>query len=148
MAFDRKFFGEKLKRCRSQLELSIAEVQQKTGIDEARLTKLEEGELEPTGDEVLIFSDLFKQNYNFFISNQQKAASEQIDILYRRFGDDFAKKDRQAIQEFIFLCENEQFIFNKLQTEKIDFNFVPEGTYFKKHGEEAAKKKTLWKVNR
>jgi transcriptional regulator with XRE-family HTH domain len=112
MALDRKFFGEKLKRCRSQLELSIAEVQQKTGIDEARLTKLEEGELEPTGDEVLIFSDLFRQNYNFFISNQQKAASEQIDILYRRFGGDFAKEDRQAIQEFIFLCENEQFIFN------------------------------------
>lgn len=95
--------------------------------------------MEPTGDEVLIFSDLFKQSYNFFISNQQKAASEQIDILYRRFGDDFTKEDRQAIQEFIFLCENEQFIFEKLQTEKIDFNFVPEGTYFKRHGEEAAK---------
>jgi Zn-dependent peptidase ImmA (M78 family)/DNA-binding XRE family transcriptional regulator len=139
MAFDLKLFGNKLKRSRNQLQLTTAEVTSRTGIEEKRLLKLEKGELEPSGDEVLIFADLFKQNYNYFISNQQKSASEQVDILYRKFGNDFTKDDRWAIQEFIFLCESEHFIFKNIGQRIIEFNSIPKGAYFKGHGEEAAR---------
>ena len=140
MAFDLKFFGIKLERCRTQLLLELKEVSDKTGIEETRLARLEKGELEPSGDEVLIFADLFKQNYNYFISSQQKTASEQVDILYRKHGNDFSKEDRWAIQEFIFLCEAEEFIFKKLDLRVIQFDFIAQGTFFKSHGAEAAEK--------
>jgi Zn-dependent peptidase ImmA (M78 family) len=139
MAFDLKLFGNKLERCRTQLQLTTAEVSNRTGIEENRLLKLEKGELEPSGDEVLIFADLYKQNYKYFISNQQKSASEQVDILYRKFGNDFTTEDRWAIQEFIFLCESEHFIFKNIDQRIIEFNFIPKGAYFKGHGEEAAR---------
>jgi Zn-dependent peptidase ImmA (M78 family) len=140
MAFDLKFFGVKLERCRTQLQLDLREVSTKTGIEENRLAKLEKGELEPTGDEVLIFADLYKQNYNYFISNQQKTAWEQVDILYRKFWNDFSKEDRWAIREFIFLCEAEEFIFKNLDLRTIVFDFIPQGTFFKSPGAEAAEK--------
>lgn len=140
MSFDLNLFGAKLERCRTNLQLELKELSAKTGIDENRLSKLEKGEIEPSGDEVLIFSDLYKQNYNFFISNQQKSASEQVDILYRKFGNDFSKEDRWAIQDFIFLCEAEYFILKELDFRTVHFDFKPTGTFFKSHGVDAAVK--------
>ncbi len=140
MGFDLKSFGGKLQRCRTQLQLRSDEVCGKTGIDEIRLAQLERGDAEPTGDEVLIFADLYKQNYEYFISSQQTAASEQVEILYRQNGDDFSREDRWAVQEFIFLCEAEQFFFQKLDFRPIRFDFTPEGSYFKSHGAQAAAK--------
>lgn len=138
MAFDLKTFGNKLQRSRKQLQLEIQDVAQKTGIIEKKIVELENGNIEPTGDEVLIFADFYKQSYNYFISNQQKSSSEQIDILYRQFGNDFSKEDRWAIQEFIYLCECEQQVFNLIGFEKAQFNYEPQGTFYKAHGEQGA----------
>ncbi|GAA3928321.1 ImmA/IrrE family metallo-endopeptidase [Chitinophaga oryziterrae] len=140
MAFDTKMFGEKLRRYREQLQLSLDEVATKTGVVKSRLEDLEGGLNEPTGDEILIFSDFYKQDYVYFISNQQKAASEQIDILYRQYGTDFTKEDRWAIQEFMFLCECEELVFKAIEFEKIDFDFIPSGNFYKAHGQQAAAK--------
>jgi Zn-dependent peptidase ImmA (M78 family)/transcriptional regulator with XRE-family HTH domain len=138
MAFDTKMFGEKLRRYREQLQLSLEEVAKKTGIGESRFRNLEGGLVEPTGDEILIFSDFYKQDYIYFISNQQKAASEQIDILYRQYGGDFSKQDRWAIQEFMFLCECEELVFNATEFKKVEFEFISSGDYYKDHGQQAA----------
>ncbi|GAB3417291.1 ImmA/IrrE family metallo-endopeptidase [Niabella aquatica] len=139
MSFDSKAFGEKISRYREQLKLSIGEVVERTGIEPSRLKELEEGKSIPTGDEILIFSDFYKQDYIYFISNQQKAASEQTDILYRHYGNDFSKEDRWAIQEFMFLCECEEFVFKACGFKIIDFSFTPSGNFYKSHGREAAK---------
>lgn len=138
MAFDLKRFGDKIRNYREQLSLEVIEISEKTGINLERLIALEGGKLEPTGDEILIFSDFFKQDYNFFISNEQKNGIEQVDILYRKHGNDFSKEDRWAIREFLFLCESEQFIFDSLQIRKVEFDFTPFGPYFKSHGKQGA----------
>lgn len=138
MPFDTKTFGEKLRRYREQLRLSLDEVSGKTGIIISRLENLESGLNEPTGDEILIFSDFYKQDYVYFISNQQKAASERIDILYRKYGTDFSKEDRWAIQEFMFLCECEELAFKATKFEKVEFDFTPSGNFYKTHGQQAA----------
>ena len=138
MPFDLKMFGNKLQRYRLQLQLEIEEVSKKTGISRDRLAQLENGLSEPSGDEVLIFADFYKQNYNYFISNQQKTASEQVDILYRKYGAEFSKADRWALQEFLFICECEEFVFKSLNLEGLHFIYQPQGNYYKAHGEEAA----------
>ena len=139
MSFDLHAFGNKVRRSREQVGLSVTEVASKTGIGQERLQGLENGKIEPTGDEVLILADFFKQNYVYYISNQKESSADQVDILYRKFGTSFSKEDRWAIQEFIFLCECEQQVFEIIGFEKVGFNFVPKGDFFKAHGEEAAR---------
>ena len=139
MSFDLKSLGNKLRRCREQLQLSLKEVEAGTGIILSQIENYEKGESEPSGDEILIFSDFYKQDYIFFISNQKLSASEQIDILYRKHGESFSKQDRWTVQEFLFLCECEQILWDELVFKPNMFNFIPKGTFFKSHGEEGAK---------
>lgn len=139
MSFDRTSFGSKVRLYRCQFMESIEELAQKTGIPLDVLDAFERGDCEPTGDHVLILADHFKCDYKFFISNDRVAPFDQTDLLFRRYSSDLSKEDRRAIQEFLFLCECEEWLLGRIVTAKIaPFSFVPRGNYFKKHGIEAA----------
>lgn len=138
MAIDLATLGSKLRKYRDQLQETIAEVAEVTGIPGDRLTEMEAGKVEPTGDEVLILADHFQCDFRYFISNERVAPFEQTDTLYRRHGDDFRKEDRRAVQEFLYLCETEAFLMAELGRTSEDFEFRPSGTFMKGHGEAAA----------
>jgi len=112
MSLDLHLFATKLQKYREQLDVSIPELAGNTGIATARLTALEAATATPTGDEVLILGDFFRCDYKFFISNDRTAPFEETETLYRRFGNEFSKEDRRAIQDFLFLCECEQQLFD------------------------------------
>ncbi len=139
MSFDLILFSSKLKRYRQQFDASIDEVSTSTGISKKLLTDLENGNRKPTGDEVLILADYYKCDYQFFISNEQLAPFEQTETMFRKHGDEFSRKDRWAVQEFLFLCECEQFLLDQIPA--IDykpFQFTKVGNSFKGHAESAA----------
>lgn len=140
MSIDKIALGKKLKRCRDNLKLDLSEVSGKIGFAHDRIKKIENGEIEPTGDEILILADFYKQDFRYFISNEKLSASEQIEVFYRKFGVEFSKDDRIAIQEFIFLCENEEFIFPNQEIKKINLNIPSSKGVYKSQGIEAAKK--------
>lgn len=140
MSIDKISLGNKLNRCRKNLELEISDVSKNIGLSFKRLNDIENGIEEPTGDEILIFADFYKQDYKYFISNEKLSASEQVEILYRKFGNDFSKEDRWAIQEFIFLCENEQDILNDLEHTRLNFNAPKYSRVYKTQGAETAEK--------
>ncbi|MBD2384152.1 XRE family transcriptional regulator [Cylindrospermum sp. FACHB-282] len=141
MTFDLALFSSKLKKYREQFENSLDEVSVSTGISVQLLASLENGERKPTGDEVLILADYYKCDYQFFISNEKLAPFEQTETLFRRHGDQFSKQDRWAVQEFLFLCECEEFLLSRLPRRDYKaFTFIKKGNYFIGHGEEAAKK--------
>lgn len=138
MAIDLKTLGSKLAKYRGQLKESIIEVASATGIDPARLTAIEAGQVEPTGDDVLILADHYRCDFKFFISNEEVAPFEQTETLYRAHGSDFTKEDRRAIQDFLYLCETEDFLMRELGRPPKDFAFSPSGDFYKGHGEAAA----------
>ncbi len=138
MAIDLQTLGSKLAKYRGQLKESIIEVASSTGIDAARLTGIEAGKAEPTGDEVLILADHYRCDFKFFISNEQVAPFEQTETLYRAHGGDFTKEDRRAVQDFLYLCETEDYLMRELGRAPKDFTFASTGDYFKGHGEAAA----------
>ncbi|MEA5043776.1 MAG: XRE family transcriptional regulator [Petrimonas sp.] len=140
MSIDRISLGSKLIRCRKNLDLETSDVSKRIGLSSERLDEIEKGIKEPTGDEILIFADFYKQDYKYFISNEKLSASEQVEILYRKFGDDFLKEDRWAIQEFIFLCENEQDILSHLGYKKLSFDAPKYSNIYKTQGAETAEK--------
>lgn len=138
MAINLQTLGSKLAKYRGQLKESITEVASSTGIDTTRLISIEAGQAEPTGDEVLILADHYRCDFKFFISNEQIAPFEQTETLYRAHGGDFTKEDRRAVQDFLYLCETEDFLMRELGCPFKDFFFTPQGDYFKGHGEAAA----------
>lgn len=138
MTIDLRTLGSKLAKYRGQLKESIGEVASSTGIDTARLTAIEAGNAEPTGDEVLILADHYRCDFKFFISNEQVAPFEQTETLYRAHGNDFTKEDRRAVQDFLYLCETEDFLMRELGRPLKSFSFTPTGNFFKGHGEAAA----------
>lgn len=140
MSIDKISLGNKLKRCRENLKLDLQDVAKRVGFPIDRFQLMEKGTIEPTGDEVLILADFYKQDFKYFISNEKLSSSEQVEIFYRKFGDEFSKEDRLAIQEFMFLCENEEFIKDKSFNQNIDLKIPSSKGIYKKQGIEAAKK--------
>ncbi|MCU0550840.1 MAG: XRE family transcriptional regulator [Leptolyngbya sp. Prado105] len=139
MSFDLALFGSKLKRYREQFDTSIVQVSERTGISQQILVELEQGSRRPTGDEVLILADYYKCDYQFFISNERLAPFEQTETMFRRYGSEFSRDDRWAVQEFLFLCECEAYLLELIpRTGRKSFSFTKIGTYFKAHGESAA----------
>jgi Zn-dependent peptidase ImmA (M78 family)/DNA-binding XRE family transcriptional regulator len=138
MAINLDTLSKKLSKYRGQLQETVDEVAEATGISTARLTALEAGSVEPTGDEVLILADHFQCDFRYFISNELLAPFEQTDTLYRLHGNDFSKADRRAVQEFLYLCETEAFLMAELGRGYMDFEFRPSGDFMKGHGEPAA----------
>src|SRR5208283_3514988 len=140
MAFDLLSLGSKLRRYRNQFEATLQEVSQATGIAEETLAAFEEGNREPTGDEILILADYYKCDYSFFTSNERLAAFEQTEVLFRKHGKEISAADRWAIQEFLYLCACEQFLLAQLvgEIDRSEFKFQKRRKFFKDHGKEAA----------
>jgi Zn-dependent peptidase ImmA (M78 family) len=138
MSFDRAAFADKIRRSMEHLGVDGNEVIASTGIPEARFSILQSGSADPTGDEVLILADYFDCDYKFFISNERLAAFEETDSLYRKHGDLFSKSDRRAIQQFLYLCECESWLWKVNPHRSDSFDFRPQGTNFKKQGYVAA----------
>lgn len=114
MAIHLKTLGLKLAKYREQLGEAVEATGTATGIDPARLRHIEAGQLEPTGDEVLILADHFKCDYKFFISNDNIAPFEQTETLYRSASNEFTPEDKHAVQEFLYLCDTEAFLIRAL----------------------------------
>lgn len=139
MPIDLEMFADKFQRYCHQFEVTIAEIAQSTGIPTDRLTALAEKRSEPTGDEVLILADFFKCDFKFFISNEKLASFEQTESLFRMHGTTLTKEDRWAIQEFLFLCECQEYLLSNLPAiPRRPFEFKKSGDFFKKHGQDAA----------
>ena len=113
MAYDHLKIAQKLLRSRNNMGLDKIEVSNLTGIDVDRIEALESGIVEPSGDEILILADVYKEDFRYFISNQNLSSAETVDELYRLNGS-ITKIDKQAIQSFIFHSANEQSLFESL----------------------------------
>jgi Zn-dependent peptidase ImmA (M78 family)/DNA-binding XRE family transcriptional regulator len=141
VVLDLDLLASKLRRYREQFQATISEVSSATGISEDSLTAFENAEKQPTGDEILILADFYKCDYKFFISGEQLAAFEQTETLFRKHGEQLSKEDRWAIQEFLYLCECEEFLMRILPVnQRKPFIFIKQGSFYKGHGEAAAAK--------
>lgn len=130
--------ADKINNLRSQLAVSLEALSQHTGISQNRITDIESGKCDPTGDEILILSDYFCCDHEILISENAESAIEKTEILYRMFGKDVSTHDRWAIQECIFFAENEVFLDSELKYKSKTFNHTPIGRHFKTQGRDGA----------
>ena len=140
MTFDRQMFSNKLQRYCNQFDINNRDLSNATGISQQRVESLLMKQSDPTGDEVLIIADYFKCDFKFFISNEQLAPFEQTEKLFRAHGGALNTEDRWAIQEFLFLCECQEFLMRNRQVsfDRSSFIYKKLGNNFKRHGKYAA----------
>jgi len=110
LPLDQQLLGQKLQRYRNQFSRTLAEVSATTGINQESLQAYEAGTSTPSGDEILIFADYYMCDYKFFISNEKLAPFEETETMFRRYGPEFSREDRWAVQEFLFLSECEHYL--------------------------------------
>lgn len=141
MAFTIQGFARKLRSLRESFGNSISEVADRTGIGFQVLQELEAGTATPTGDEILIISDFFKQDFSWFIDDQAENSDENMTMLLRSEGGRLTTSDRHAIAEFLHLCKS-QALLEEMSSRGLDgdgFQFTPRGSYYIGHGIECAK---------
>ena len=143
MPIDLQQLGAKCRRLRVEiLSMGLEEASDRTGIDIDRLDSIENGKMEPSGDEILILADVYDEPVSFFITNERSASIEKASDLYRMYGDTFSPEDRQGIQEFLKLCRTEHEIESLLGSRPRVFNFHsgPSHWHMKTHGQQVAEK--------
>lgn len=138
MPIDLKSLGTKIARYRGQLDETVEELAIFTGIPSERLNRIESGDQEPTGDEVLIIADHFRCDFKFFLSDDGLAPFEQTKTLYRAHGAEFTRGDRRAIQDFLYLCETEEYLSGELSRARKKFEFIASVAKPRRQAEEAA----------
>ena len=143
MPIDRVKLGLKCRHVREKiLDITLDQASERTGIDKAKLEAIESGEIEPSGDEVLIIADVYREPVAFFITNERSTSIEKASDLYRMYGGSFSSVDRQHIQEFLTLCRMEHAIEELLGSRPRTFVFNPGSMnpHMKTAGREAAEK--------
>lgn len=141
MAFTIQGFARKLRSLRESFGHSVAEVADNTGIGTQALQALEAGTVSPTGDEVLIIADFFRQDFSWFIDDQAENPDENMTLLLRSEGGRLTASDRHAIAEFVHLCKS-QALLEEMSGHRLvggEFAFTPRGSYYKGHGIDCAK---------
>jgi Zn-dependent peptidase ImmA (M78 family)/transcriptional regulator with XRE-family HTH domain len=139
MSLDLVALGQKIQRYRAQLQLAPKDLSAATGIEVPLLERIEKGLEKPSGDQILILADFFRCDYKFLISNEKLAPFEQTENLYRRYGDEFSAQDRRAVQDFLYLCENEYYLQGTLgRLPLVTLSVRLSGNIYKRHGAQAA----------
>jgi Zn-dependent peptidase ImmA (M78 family) len=142
MAFTAVAFGRKLSSLRTDFGQDLHSVAISAGIPVERLSLLERGQAEPTGDEVLILADHFRKDFRFLLADDAHDPDEGVELLFRERGSDLPGADRVAIAEFAFLCRSEAMLERELGIVRNEnrFSFRPRGNFFKGHGADCAAK--------
>jgi Zn-dependent peptidase ImmA (M78 family) len=103
---------------------------------------IEEGRNEITGDQLVLLSVMYRRDFRYFVTGDYPSAESQVQEIFRRNAA-LSKSDRIAIQEFVRLCEYEDFlereVFQRQPTKIPNYAQYPfNHSYFKRQGEEAA----------
>lgn len=139
MPLDLDLLADKLYKYRNQIGLSLDELSEATGIAQSRLAEFETGTALPTGDEILIFADVYRCDYRYFVSNERVAPFEQTEMLFRRYDAEFSRHDRQAVLDVLWMAECEHYICSVLELPLArPFVYHKTGGHFKTHGRRAA----------
>jgi len=142
MAFDYAVLGRKLKDARESLLITPQDPASHLQISLQEYLDIETGRNRITGDQLVLLVILYRRDFRYFVTGDYPSVESQVQEMFRRNAA-LSQRDRIAIQEFVRLCEYEDFlereIFHRqplLIPNYEEFSFAHR--YFKRQGEEAA----------
>jgi Zn-dependent peptidase ImmA (M78 family) len=142
MTFDYQILGRKFQDARKSLLIAPEDSALYLGISLQEYLDIEAGKKKITGDQLVLLANFYLRDFRYFVTGDYPSAESQIQEMFRQNAA-LSQKDRIAIQEFVRLCEYEDF----LEREIFQVQFTPIPNYenfsfghsnFKKQGEEAS----------
>ncbi|MEH2063673.1 MAG: XRE family transcriptional regulator [Nostoc sp.] len=142
MAFDYAVLGRKLKNARESLLITPQDPASRLQISFQEYLNIEEGRNRITGDQLVLLAVLYRRDFRYFVTGDYPSAESQVQEMFRRNAA-LSQSDRVAIQEFVRLCEYEDFLEREIfQRQSIPIpnygQFSFGHRHFKRQGEEAA----------
>lgn len=142
MAFDYVLLGKKLQEARESLLIDAVEAAERLQISVEDYLSVESGQKKATGDQVVLLASLYQRDFRYFVTGDYPSAESQIQEMFR-LNASLSQNDRIAIQEFVRLCEYEDFlereVFKKKYSSIPDYSQYRFGhNNFKWQGAEAA----------
>lgn len=142
MAFDYAVLGRKLKDARESLLITPQDSASRLKIGLQEYLDIEAGRNRITGDQLVLLSGVYRRDFRYFVTGDYPSAESQVQEMFRRNAA-LSKSDRIAIQEFVRLCEYEDFLEQeKFQRQSVTIPNYGQHSFnhrhFKRQGEEAA----------
>ena len=142
MAFDYAVLGRKLKEARASLKITPEDSASRLQISLQDYLDIEAGKNRITGDQLVLLAVMYRRDFRYFVTGDYPSAESQVQEMFRR-NSTLSQSDRIAIQEFVRLCEYEDFlereIFQRQSVLIPNYGEVSFGhSHRKRQGEEAA----------
>ena len=142
MAFDYAVLGRKLKDARESLLIAPQDSASHLQISLQDYLDIEVGRNRITGDQLVLLAALYRRDFRYFVTGDYLSAESQIQEMFRRNAK-LSHSDRVAIQEFVRLCEYEDFLEREIfQRQSVTIPNYGQFSFghgdFKRQGEEAA----------
>lgn len=142
MAFDYTVLGRKLKNARESLLIDPRDSASRLQISLQEYLDIEAGKNRINGDHLVLLAFLYRRDFRYFVTGDYPSPESQVQEMFR-CNADLTQNDRIAIQEFVRLCEYEDFLEREIfQRQSIPIpnygQFSFGHSYFKGQGEEAA----------
>jgi Zn-dependent peptidase ImmA (M78 family) len=142
MAFDYAVLGRKLKDARESLLIAPQDSASHLQISLQDYLDIEVGRNRITGDQLVLLAALYRRDFRYFVTGDYPSAESQVQEMFRRNAA-LSQSDRVAIQQFVRLCEYEDFLEREIfQRQSVPIpnygQFSFNHRYFKRQGEEAA----------
>lgn len=109
MAFDYAVLGRKLKDARESLLIAPQNSALRLQVSLQEYLDIESGRKKITGDQLVLLSALYRRDFRYFVTGDYPSAESQVQEMFRR-NTALSQSDRVAIQEFVRLCEYEDFL--------------------------------------
>ncbi|WP_228055185.1 ImmA/IrrE family metallo-endopeptidase [Gloeocapsopsis crepidinum] len=142
MAFDYTVLGRKLKEARESLLIAPQDSALRLQISLQEYLDIEAGRSRITGDQLVLLAASYRRDFRYFVTGDYPSAESQVQEMFRRNAT-LSQGDRVAIQEFVRLCEYEDFLEREIfQRQPIVIPKYGQSLFshkhFKQQGEEAA----------
>jgi len=142
MAFDYAVLGKKLKDARESLLIAPQDSASRLQISLEEYLDIEVGKNRITGDQLVLLISLYRRDFRYFVAGDYPSAESQVQEMFRR-NTALSQSDRIAIQEFVRLCEYEDFlerdIFDRKHIQIPNYSeFAFNHDTFRQQGEKAA----------
>lgn len=142
MTFDYILLGQKLQEARESLLINTQEAADRLQLSVEEYVKLESGQRKTTGDQLVLLASLYQRDFRYFVTGNYPSAESQIQEMFR-LNSSLSRNDRIAIQQFVRLCEYEDFLEKQVSHIKLKNipnydNYSFNHNNFKRQGAEAA----------
>ncbi|SCZ80481.1 Zn-dependent peptidase ImmA, M78 family [Acidaminobacter hydrogenoformans DSM 2784] len=136
--FDLKLFVKKVKDLMAQQGYTKNGIVVKSNIAFDRLDNILLNEIVPTGDEILILSELLYVDFQYLMSNEDVTQFEKTDKLFRTNAKVLSIADKRSLSKILYMAEFAKYLNDTIGVSRFNFQPIIKQKNYSDQGKELA----------